>query len=181
MLLEQGPYVSLQSTLLLDLTVFVGCHFDEGLRIAVSVLHFVLKSTFRLVVNLERIKPCLQDGHSEVATFSLRVFSRLVDVGRVIVDLCDCDGSILCQEIFISHKEDAVVNVKVTDSLLFLSTYIVPVGIFITPTSSVLPTLTPGVSQLNQSLLVALEWQYDRRKQSVGMSLHDAFGAFVGV
>ena len=98
----------------------------------------------------------------------------LVDVGGVVVYLCDSNGSELIPEVVEGNEEDSVILVGVEpDSLLLLRVHVVPVLIVVRPSPLEL-SLSPGVSQLNQSYLLSLPVQDVHLQQSVGVALHDS-------
>lgn len=79
---------------------------------------------------MERVITSLVNCHSEITAFVLRVFVGFVNIGCVVVDFANRQGSELLAVVVPRHEENTVVFVGVESDSCFLSWVdVVPVGI----------------------------------------------------
>lgn len=81
---------------------------NDRLRIAIAYLLFGVEEAFGSLVDLKGVESCLFELYFEVHSFYVWIFGGLVDVGSIVIDLCNCNGSILQQKILEFNIEDAI-------------------------------------------------------------------------
>lgn len=121
---------------------------------------------------MERVISRLVNGNSEIATLVLRVFVGLVNVGSVIIDLTNSQCSEFLTIVVPSHEESTVLDICVADSGFFLWRDVLPIWIGIRPFSLEL-SFSPWVSELDYSMLLALEVESSCVQESISMALDD--------
>jgi hypothetical protein len=123
---------------------------------------------------LEGVHSVLFDLDLEVASFLLLVLSRLVDVGSVVVDFCDGNGTELVPEGIEGHEEYSIFLIKSkADSLLLCRVDAIPSWVRVRPLTCIL-TLSPGISQLNKSELLVIMVENDGIEKSIGVALNNS-------
>lgn len=109
-------------------------YFNNGLRVAIAYLLLGIKEAFRSFINLEGVQSCLFEFYFEVHSFYVWIFGSLVDIGGIVVDLCNCNGSILQQEVLEFDIEDPISQSRLEfyAILLFFRNFL-PSWIFVAP------------------------------------------------
>lgn len=117
------------------------------------------------------------DGDGEIASFSLWIFGWKVDVGSLIVYLCNGYDFKFFVEFLVSKEKDAVFEVIIANSSFLWIWYFIPIWIFIWPFCWTF-TFTPRISQFDQSMYLAFELQFVGLHKGIGVALHNSTYTF---
>ena len=181
LLFEEGPSSRNQALNSMALATFQSSELNVGFWVLELGLVFIGINSLRSFVNLEGIFACLNGGDFEEDALKLGIFGRFVDVGSIIINLRNSQGSELCNEVIVGHEKYSVVLVWVkVNSLLFALVYVLPVLIMIRPSSREF-TLSPRIPQLHNSFLLTPNIQMGCIQKCVCVSLNNTTHTLIRV
>lgn len=143
----------------MNLPILQNSHLNFTIWIFKLVLNFLCIWSCRCFINLKCIKTLFLNLHCKVASFTFRVFIRLINIRGVIIHFCNNDLIKLLPIIFVWHKEYSIVFIKIKAySRLFSRINLSPNRIMIRPFPMKF-TLSPWITELNKSVFLTIKIQ----------------------
>ena len=104
--------------------------------------------SFRCLINLEWIQSFLSNWHFKTDSLWFEIFGTLIDIGCIIINLCNYNASILWQKILVLNKENSIFDIRFKEySLFLLLRNLTPFFIFVSPITFILFP-SPWIPQL---------------------------------